>query len=904
MFLPLRHTLPSGAGGRRAAALNFLAARSGLILCILFLLAGLALAGDYGIAPDEPNQRRTAQDNLDYILGRAGGVATAIYHDRVYGVALELPLLLAEQALGLKDAYEIHRLRATLTHLFFILGGFFCYRLAYQLCNSRPLALLALLLYLLHPRIYAQSYLNSKDPAFLSMFVLTLYLLERAFRRDTLGAFALFGVAAGLLLNLRIMGVMLPAAALAMRGLDWFQAGGGPERKQIRQTAGLLVLTAGLTAYALSPYAWTNPRDYLALSLNLTVNHPNTWLQLFQGELIRSYELPWRYGLTWFGITTPPPILLLGFIGMAALAARGLRRPGAAWGNTRLRFGLLLLACCLLPPLAAALLGSTQYEGWRHLYFVYGPFCLLAAWGGGGLAAALSRQRFWRPGGYGLAGLGLALLLLPMMQLHPLQYVYFNFLVDRTTPERLQARYEMDYWRLAPRAALEHLLQLHPGETLAVRGERQPRETLPPAARRRIIRAAAGGRADYEIIHRIDPSQPDLVFNSRYGRFYNNALTAARPLDDTRMTPAAVAAYREIYRDATAGEPIIRADYNVYRNGRRLTFIRENCPPEEGDAWLGVRLFPHRLETLPPEVYNPGSYASFGNHRVRLGAVCLAVLRLPDYARGDLILMQRSVGNFGPVGAPAWQELYSLSRPGLAELIAEYRRKEPPPPPDAFVVFLDRAAGRNRLLYAKADCTAAEYATPITLHIAPAHQEDLPSYSRGSSFENRDFPPDYYGGRPGGDCIAIVPLPDYPIQAIHTGQGNRWEVNLYPPADPDALPAAYRALAGREPAARGVFDLYWEDKRLVYVRESCTAADTAADFFLHIIPDNVAALPADRQATGFANRDFAFEGRGGHFDGKCLAAVPLPDYPVAALRTGQHIPGQGELWAAELAGGR
>ena len=61
MFLPLRHTLPSGAGGRRAAALNFLAARSGLILCILFLLAGLALAGDYGIAPDEPNQRRTAR---------------------------------------------------------------------------------------------------------------------------------------------------------------------------------------------------------------------------------------------------------------------------------------------------------------------------------------------------------------------------------------------------------------------------------------------------------------------------------------------------------------------------------------------------------------------------------------------------------------------------------------------------------------------------------------------------------------------------------------------------------------------------------------------------------------------------------------------------------------------------
>ena len=50
----------------------------------------------------------------------------------------------------------------------------------------------------------------------------------------------------------------------------------------------------------------------------------------------------------------------------------------------------------------------------------------------------------------------------------------------------------------------------------------------------------------------------------------------------------------------------------------------------------------------------------------------------------------------------------------------------------------------------------------------------------------------------------------------------------------------------------------------------------------------------------FENRDFNFFERGSYFDGRCLAALPLPDYPVAAIRTGQFIAEKGQLWAAEL----
>ena len=289
---------------------------------------------------------------------------------------------------------------------------------------------------------------------------------------------------------------------------------------------------------------------------------------------------------------------------------------------------------------------------------------------------------------------------------------------------------------------------------------------------------------------------------------------------------------------------------------------------------------------------------------MRLDDICLAVIQLPDYAQGDLILMQRDLAHYIPVGAPVWAELYSLSRPGLGELIEQGRRNRPQPArAEAFEVFSDRDAGRNRLLYAKTDCTQAEYETRVTLHITPANPADLPAYRRASGFDNRDFPLDWFGGRPGGECVAIVPLPDYPIAAIRTGQANRWEVNLYPLTAPATLRATYAALSDSQPAARAAFDLYLRDNQLIYRRETCAAADTAANFFLHIIPEDVADLPEERQAAGFANRDFTFDRWGGSFDGKCLATVPLPDYPIASIRTGQHLSGQGEVWAAELTGG-
>ena len=127
-----------------------------------------------------------------------------------------------------------------------------------------------------------------------------------------------------------------------------------------------------------------------------------------------------------------------------------------------------------------------------------------------------------------------------------------------------------------------------------------------------------------------------------------------------------------------------------------------------------------------------------------------------------------------------------------------------------------------------------------------------------------------------------------------------WGAGLRPGAD--AYRAAHRRVTAAEsPAAQSHFDVYLHDGALYYVKENCRPEDAAPRVFLHLFPVNDADLPAYRREYGFDNRDFEFSWRGGFFDGHCITQEPLPDYPIARIRTGQWRPAEGrQLWRAEI----
>ena len=638
-------------------------------VCLVFAAVGAGTLDDYGVGADAVASRAIAIANIDYILNNSPEFP--VRNDHFYGVAFELPrLLLVEHILGLQDSREIYLVHHLITHLFFIAGGFCCGLLVYRMFGSRRIALLAMLLFLLHPRLYAHSFFNSKDPTFTVMFMIALYFTHRAFRKDTLGAFALCGVIVAIATNMRIFGLMLLPMILAMRGLDWWFAGESERRKRIVITSATFVAAGVLTFYIISPFLWENPFRVVEW-VKILSQHPAKIFNLFLGRITVAYEVPPHYIPVWFSVTGPPVALLLGGAGAAAVCWRAFRGPIAALRSGELRFLVLSLGCFALPVAVAVVLQSNIYNGWRHLYFLWGPFCLLAAaglhWlagndegkrGDGGRYRMLRRVVVYGAAGAGIISIGAA-----MVSLHPNQHVYFNALADRETPGRLGERFDLDYWEVSLPQGMQYLLERYPDATVKV-------------------------------------------------------LDAPQVVRNLTIFPAAE-------RERIALSEDRAADFHVGNDGNMRA----------------------RAMASEPAVYTIRAY----------GSDLLAVVA-PRLVWGD-------------------------------------------------------------------------------------------------------------GVRPGED----------------------------------AYRAAYRAVtAAGNPAARSDFEVYIGDGALYYVKDDCAPADTAARVVLHLYPVDKGDLPAYRREYGFDNRSFNFDWRGGYFDGKCITQEPLPDYPVARIRTGQWIPGEGNIWQAEF----
>ena len=731
----------------------------------IFLLAGALVLDDYGISWDGWwYQRRIGHAALDYLAGDGERALDRLLvdTDRYYGAAFEAPLALVERILGLEDSRDVYRIRHLLTHLFFLAGGGFCYLLALRMFGSRALALVAMALFLLHPRLYAHSFHNTKDIPGLVMFMVSLYLAHRAFRRDSLAAFLLCGVSVGLLVNIRITGALLLAAVLVPRVLDAAFANRAGERGRVLLSAAAFALAAMLTLHATHLGLWTDPPGQFmemirGLATRIWATH-----NLFRGEWLYSPDgPPFAYLPVWVGITTPPATLLLALAGAVGVAWRGARRPRDLLRNTPQRFGLLLIALPVVVATAIAVLGSNTFHGWRHWYFLYAPVVLLAIIGLRQLVSV--RGRWVRAGAYALAGAAIAVALVSMVRIHPLQSVSFTFLTDRTTPEGLASRYDLDYWDQAHHDVLAAIVGDHPNGPLFVSFRRQRnRGMIPPEDRERLVDTLefrSGERNFHEPLPGL-PCPPASV--APYARRIHGS-TLHCVVDP-------VAYFASLRREALATDPVDRSRFDAYRVGNALVYLRDQCSAEDARTRIFIHVYP----------VDPGDVPAV--------------------------------------------------RPPLRDHRADY------------------------------------------------------------GFEKLDLHFDRDGVRIDGDCAAVVPLPDYPIARIHTGQ--------YTPEYADAV---RRAVAGSEPIARARFDVHLGDGVLTYVREECSAEDAATRFFLHVYPANEGDVPDRRGEHRFANLDFALDDAGARTeDGTCAATAPLPAYPIATVRTGQ-FDGDGERWAVEFA---
>ena len=97
---------------------------------------------------------------------------------------------------------------------------------------------------------------------------------------------------------------------------------------------------------------------------------------------------------------------------------------------------------------------------------------------------------------------------------------------------------------------------------------------------------------------------------------------------------------------------------------------------------------------------------------------------------------------------------------------------------------------------------------------------------------------------------------------------------------------------------RSAYDVYLHDRTLTFVKSLCMHDDAAKRFILHV-------FPVDRSVINnreHANLDFSFiEGNTWRVGEMCVVTLELPDYPIAAIRTGQYNSARtGHDWLEEF----
>jgi hypothetical protein len=314
------------------------------------------------------------------------------------------------------------------------------------------------------------------------------------------GAALVAALATAIAIDVRIMAIILPLVALTVMVIRVSKREISPSTAT--GATAVYIGSAIVFVVAFWPWLWSDPWGHFSQAFANMAKFRWNGHVLYMGASMPGTELPWHYIPVWIVISTPLIYSVFFLIGAFGAVRRVIVRRFQLWkGDAELQ-DVIFLTIFTGPIVAVIAFHSVLYNGWRQMYFVYPAFLLLALAGLVTSWRALDHRfpAFARPLLVALSFLSLADTAAWMVRAHPYQNVYFNVLAGKDW----KSRFELDYWGLGNRRALEYILEHDSSPVIKVwPGSRTPLEVylhmVEKADRPRIQVVRNEAEADYII---------------------------------------------------------------------------------------------------------------------------------------------------------------------------------------------------------------------------------------------------------------------------------------------------------------------------------------------------------------------------------------------------------------------
>ena len=399
--------------------------------------------------------------NLDQLRSKIEG----------WPITFELFLVFICDVFNIEQIEKVYLAAHRLNFIIFFSSLIIFYKLVFNRFENILLSLISIIFFILSPRIFAESFYNSRDIFFMSLFIFYTYFGYNFINNKNFSNIIIFAFFTALLVNTKILG-LIPLAIFILIYLYNFL---NTIKKFLKERKIIIYyfLFCILFIYILWPFLWNNPFKNLFFALkDILGDHEKLVIvNYYFGNYISSDLMPWYYRLSWFFITTPLIILILFVCSLIIVSQKLFNALKKSLNNkyqikNKEFLDLFLFLVFFGSFFIVAEFNKSKFGGWRHLYYVYPIVIYFSIYSINFLNIYLKQLKFKFLIAF-LISVNLFYNLFWIVQNHPHQYVFFNIISKKYSMQN----FDLDWWGVSHKSSLEYILKSDKNSTIKIYAE-------------------------------------------------------------------------------------------------------------------------------------------------------------------------------------------------------------------------------------------------------------------------------------------------------------------------------------------------------------------------------------------------------------------------------------------------